>query len=125
MRVLIVDGSARIRARLAQRVAWAVADAPVAIDEAADVSEAARMASAATPDAIVLDVHLDAAAGTAGLARLRRLAPDATIVALTNEASDVHRRECIRYGADFFLDKSYDFDRAVELLVSRHVTPKS
>lgn len=84
--------------------------------------EALHASESCVPDAILLDVHLDAETGIAALARLRQLAPRAVIVALTNEASDVHRRECIRHGADFFFDKSRDFDRAVEVVADACMT---
>ena len=79
---------------------------------------ALREARSREPEAIVLDVHLDADTGIAGLRRLRRAAPRALIVVLTNEASEVHRRECLRHGgADAFLDKSREFDRLVDLVL--------
>jgi DNA-binding NarL/FixJ family response regulator len=118
VRVLIVDASARVRTRLAQRLTAA----GVEVAEAADLNRA--LASVVSSDAVILDVHLDADTGISGLTRLRQSAPTALIVVLTNEVSEHHRRECVRYGADFFLDKSRDFDRAVEL-VRRAAKPRS
>jgi DNA-binding response OmpR family regulator len=121
VRVLIVDGSARVRTRLADRLTAA----RVEVLEAADMREAQRAIGAFAPDAVLLDVHLDAETGVAALARVRQLASRAIIVALTNEATEVHRRECIRHGADFFFDKSVDFDRAVELVIDASMTRSS
>jgi CheY-like chemotaxis protein len=115
--VLIVDGSARIRARLAERLAGEAAE----IVEADSITASLAAVAFAAPDAILLDVHLDAGMGVTGLARLREAAPVAIIVALTNEANDIHERECVRHGADFFFDKSKDFDRAVELVIATYV----
>jgi CheY-like chemotaxis protein len=117
VKVLILDGDARIRARLAERL----------LGEGAEVVEATAFADAialafAAMDAVLLDVHLDAHTGVAAVARVRAVAPHVLIVVLTNEAGDVHRQECLRHGADAFFDKSTEFDRAVEFVL---VGPKS
>jgi DNA-binding response OmpR family regulator len=117
VKVLILDGDARIRARLADRLT----------SEGADVVEATALAHAialtfVAMDAVLLDVHLDAHTGVAGVAKVRAAAPHAVIVVLTNEAGEVHRQECLRHGADAFFDKSTEFDRAVEFVLAR---PKS
>lgn len=109
--VLIVEGSARVRARLAERLRAS----GVHVLEAADVRAGLRTAAASTPSAVVFDVHLEG--GLVGLTQLRRAAPKASIVVLTNESNDVHRDECLRHGADAFLDKSRDFERALELVL--------
>jgi DNA-binding NarL/FixJ family response regulator len=117
VRILIVDGSARVRARLAERLK----PHATLIGEAAELNDALIAAEIACPDAVIVDVHVDVDMGIAGLRRLRRAVPDATIVVLTNEATEFHRGECVRAGADFFFDKSVDFDRAVEVVAARSV----
>ena len=111
--MVIVDGSAVVRARLAERFGGG----PWVVVHCADMSEAHAAAAATEPDAVLLDVHLGPGAGVGGLARLRGALPEALIVVLTNEANDVYRAECLRHGADAVLDKAHDFDRAVELVL--------
>ncbi len=118
MRVLVVDASPRVRARLGERLRGR----SLVVVEAADVTAALAAAASNSPDAILLDVHGEDV-GIDGLAKLRQAVPDAFVVALTNEANDVHRRECMRHGADAFLDKSREFDDAVELVVTRLPRP--
>lgn len=115
MRALIIEGNPRIRARLAERLA----PHGVAVLDAQDLPTAMEALATLVPDAILVDVHLDARTGRDAVSRLRRAAPNALLVVLTNEASDVHRAECMRHGADQFFDKSKDFDRAVELVLER------
>jgi DNA-binding response OmpR family regulator len=115
VKVLVVDGSALIRARLSAELEARA----IEVVEAAFMAQALILAQATAFDAVLLDVHLDEDAGVIGLSRLRMVAPYAIIVVLTNEANEVHRRECIKHGADFFLDKSKDFLHAVDLVWRR------
>lgn len=126
--MLILDGDARIRARLAAALDEALAEArgsaPTDVIEASTLPEALACAPIEGIAVIFVDVHVDAQTGVGAVARLRARAPDALIVVLTNEAGEVHRRECIRHGADAFFDKSKEFDHAVEL-VGRRMTRTS
>jgi DNA-binding response OmpR family regulator len=114
VKVLIADGDARIRGRLAEQM---VSRGGAEIVEARTGAEALEIALRGPVDAIILDVHLDADTGVGALVRLRRAAPDALIVVLTNEDGELHRRECIRHGADSYFDKSTEFGRAIELVL--------
>ena len=124
VRVLIVDRSAHVRSRLGERFAdegFVVLDAP-------DASTAVELLVRDPVSAIVLDLHIAGRNEPAidGLVRLRRCASQAMIVVLTNETDELVRTECIRKGADFFFDKSRDFERAVEAVVRfSSVTPPS
>ncbi len=115
MRVLVVEGCERVRTRLVERLRAAGAT----VLEAATLRQAAAVVANGHIDAILLDVHLDAETGTGGVVELRRAAPSATIAVLTNEASELHRKECVRLGADLFFDKSSEFDEAVERVLTR------
>ena len=115
VRVLIVDRSAHVRSRLGERFAdegFVVLDAP-------DASTAVELLVSDPVAAIVLDLHIGETNGPAidGLVRLRRTASQAMIVVLTNETDELVRTECIRMGADFFFDKSRDFERDFEAVV--------
>jgi two-component system, NarL family, response regulator DevR len=112
--LLVIEGSARVRARLVERLA-----AVFSVDAASDLGAAFASIEATPPDAVVLDIHLDANTGIPALIRLRKTLPHACIVVLTNEANEVHRRECLHHGADFFLDKSREFDLIAELVRDR------
>jgi two-component system, NarL family, response regulator DevR len=117
VRVLIVDRSAHVRSRLGERFADEGFDVLHAPDAGAAVS-LLRLGLDSVA-AIVLDLHGGASTEPAidGLVRLRFAATDAMIVVLTNEIDELVRTECIRRGADFFFDKSRDFERAVEAVI--------
>lgn len=111
--MLIVDGSALVRSRLAERFA----DEGFAVTGAGDAATAMSLLTRGI-DAVVLDVHgAKDELGIHALTRMRLAAPDVMFVVLTNATDELVRRECLRRGADFFFDKSRDVERAVETMV--------
>lgn len=116
MRVLVIDDSPAVRARLV----WLVRDAAagVEVDQAGDAAEALGHADSAAPDLVVLDLHLPGLGGVELLSRLRQDHPEATVVVLTNHANDQYRRECLIRGAAYFFDKSLQFDCIAEIVRS-------
>jgi two-component system, NarL family, response regulator DevR len=115
VKVLIIDRSAQVRSRLGERFA----DEGFAVLHASDANAAIELLRSDPVAAIVLDLHSAGGAQPSidGLVRLRQSATDSMIVVLTNEIDELVRTECIRRGADFFFDKSRDFERAVEAVV--------
>jgi len=116
MRVLVIDDSPAVRARLVSLVRDAAAG--VEVDEACDATEALGRADSATPDLVILDLHLPGIGGVELLSRLRQNHPEATVAILTNHANDQYRRECLARGAAHFLDKSLQFDCIAEIVRS-------
>jgi DNA-binding NarL/FixJ family response regulator len=120
--VLLVDDAPLVRARLRERFELA----GMRVLEACDRNEAGGLARRNASDIrhVVIDVHV-AGFGADGLAELRRELPRAVLIVLTNEASTQHRRACLACGADFFFDKSHEFDRAIAIVAPAHTTPAS
>lgn len=75
------------------------------IAEAADASEAVRLARDRQPDAIVLDAQMPGTTGIAALARIRDAAPEATVVVVSG-FGDEARDRALELGAVAFLEKS-------------------
>ena len=77
-------------------------------DNAADaVADILRL----LPDVAVLDIRLRAGSGLAVLERIRREAPGIATIVLTNYASLEHRQLCLGAGANYFFDKTEEFER--------------
>jgi DNA-binding NarL/FixJ family response regulator len=114
MRVLVVDDVSAVRSRLVALLGEVVGADRVA--EAGDFDEALIVARCTLPQVIVLDLHLRGASGIALLPRLKAEHTQALVIVLTNDPSDLHRRQCVAVGADFFFDKSRDFDRVAAVL---------
>jgi CheY-like chemotaxis protein len=108
----VVDDALVVRRRLAARVREAGGD-PV---EIADAEQAIAATDANAPDLVILDVHLPGMSGLAALPRIKARPKPPVVVMLTGQPSEPLERECLARGADYFLDKSADFDRIVEIM---------
>jgi DNA-binding NarL/FixJ family response regulator len=116
VRVLVVDHSESIRRRLRELLREGSA---VDVIDTGDTTQALALAGAPV-DVVLLDIAVAtlASAPRAGLdllVELRRRAPAATLIVLTNHSSDAHRDACCMHGADHFFDKSRDFEAAVRV----------
>lgn len=114
-RVVIVDDAPRVRDRLK---ALLHADAPYAevVGEAGEAQAAIRLIRDRRPDVVILDLQL---VGASGLEVLRaiKLAPHAPVVImLTNLTALEYQMNYLKAGAEFFLDKSFDFERLADIL---------
>jgi CheY-like chemotaxis protein len=113
VRILVVDDSPGIRARL---VAMLLEVPGVEAREAAGADEALEVIRTWRPDLVVLDLHMPGRSGLEVLPAIKTLPSAPVIVVLTSHPTDHHRRLCVAQGADFFFDKSRDFARVVELV---------
>lgn len=111
MRVLVIDDSAAVRSRIAELLRESRSFERV--DEASDAAFGISLARTQRPDAVILDLQLSGSSGLDVLPVLKRADPPPTVVVLTNHATQAHRRECVARGADYFFDKSREFERAV------------
>ena len=106
-----------INAFLVGTMAIAVAGAALAPDPRSSAAASASVKAPQKVAAAAPSASEEQEPAIDGLIRLRHFASQAMIVVLTNETDELVRTECIRKGADFFFDKSRDFERAVEAVV--------
>ena len=113
MKVLVVDDSALVRQRLVEMISTLAGVEQV--ETAASASEARRAIEVRVPDLVVLDIHMP---GRSGLDVLDAVPADdpVTTIVLTNDATPQWRRACLQAGADFFFDKSAEFQQAVDVI---------
>lgn len=93
------------------------------VDEAADGDEALAQIARLRPDVVVLDLHLPGRNGLAVLAELRSAPARPRCVVLTNDATEHHRRESRLLGADYFFDKSTQFEDVLSLIAELAAKP--
>jgi DNA-binding NarL/FixJ family response regulator len=84
--------------------------------EAAGVEEAKRLLSRELPRAVVVDLHLREECGCELLEFIREAGLSLTVIVLTNDASEHHRRRCRALGAQHFFDKSSEFEALLPVL---------
>ncbi len=69
-------------------------------------------------DAVVLDLHLGDDNALDILARFRAAMPATKFIIFTNYAQPPMQRACMKAGADYFFDKSNEFQQLVDLLTN-------
>jgi DNA-binding NarL/FixJ family response regulator len=106
--VFVVDDSAFIRERLPGMLAE-ITGVEV-IGQAADGIVAVDSIGKLKPDVVVLDIRMPGKNGMEVLQELKKFEPAPCVIMLTNYPYPQYRKKCLDMGADYFLDKSADFD---------------
>jgi len=112
--VLIVDDSLIVRERLV-----AILDELAGIEivgQAGNVAEAVNAVRKLQLDVMILDIRLPDGSALDILRNIKQAKAVPTIIILTNYPYPGYRQECLKAGADFFLDKSIEFDQIPILL---------
>lgn len=115
-RVFVVEDSPSIREALVGNLeSTGVMEVVGMADSADGAMTDPRLGSA---DAIIVDLALRSSSGFELLSRLKGSSRYANVprIVLTNYAIAIFRERALSLGADYFFDKSLQFDQAVELL---------
>ncbi len=114
MKVLIADDSPLISKRLAQMLGEV--DSVQIVGPAPDGDTALRLFQDLRPDVVLLDLQMPGRSGVETLIAMRKQDKSSTVIVLTNYDFPEFRTACLNAGADFFLRKSVEFERAVEIV---------
>ena len=109
MNVLIADDSDTIRTCIRDMLK----DVPHVnvVGEASSTSEAVERIEAENPDVAILDIRMPGGGGLEVLKTVRAKGISPVAIMLTNYPYPEYRRKCMEAGAEFFFDKSSEFDR--------------
>ena len=112
----MVDDSALVSERLAGLLRETGIPWPMAW--ARNYRQAMDLINAGTgmPAVVVLDINLPGKSGLHLLRAIKTANSDITAIMFTNQVGDHYRRLSRSLGADYFLDKSNDFDQLPGLL---------
>jgi len=115
--VFIVDDSPVVRDRLVQLID----EVPqVEVVGEADIAfEAIQSIRRLRPQVVVLDISMPGGSGMYVLETIKKERPQPIVIMLTNFATDQYRRKCRQLGADYFFDKSSEFEQISDVL--RHL----
>jgi DNA-binding NarL/FixJ family response regulator len=113
-KVFLVDDSSMVRERLAAFIS----DLPnvEVIGQAERAAEAIRRIRDLKPDVVVLDISIPGGSGLQVLQAVKKHNPPPLVIMLTNFAHEQYRRRCQQLGADYFFDKSSEFEKVMEVL---------
>jgi DNA-binding NarL/FixJ family response regulator len=85
------------------------------VGQAANVAEAISAIWKLQPDVVILDILMPGGSGIKVLQNIKQAGAGPMVIILTNYPYPVFRQKCLQAGADFFLDKSTEFDQIPEL----------
>ena len=113
MKMVIVDDSAALRARLVEMLARI--EGIEVVGQAQDAAQALASIHALRPEVVVLDVQMPGGSGIDVLREVKRDYPETIVIMLTNHADSQYRTKCMALRADYFLSKSIDSALLVEI----------
>ena len=114
LKVLIADDSNPIRERIIKLLSD-ISNVEI-VGEAIDGIETAVMVRKTKPDLVILDLQMPKLSGLEILPRLKEMDPPPVVVVLTNYSTGPMKAICVRKGADFFFDKSTEFEKAIAVI---------
>jgi len=115
MKVFIADDSSVVVERLVELLEEEVPGAQL-VGQAGDVPEAVRGIQKVKPDALILDLQMPGGSGLDVLRAIRIDHPRLYVLIFTNYPYPQYREECLTAGANFFLDKSAEFEKIPTIL---------
>ena len=116
MKIFVVEDSTPVRERLIEMIGET--DGFEVAGEAATLDEAVGGILRTRPDIAIFDIQLAAGSGIDAVARVKRELPGLRAIVLTNYATPQHERASVDAGAEYFLDKSADFEKIAGILES-------
>jgi DNA-binding NarL/FixJ family response regulator len=120
MNLLVMDDAAAIR----ERVVELLSDIHEIdeILESEDAVSALRLIGEKRPAVVILDIQVPPSGmlrnGIDVLRLTKQQFPKTGVIMLTNFANPRYRDECARLGADFFFDKSSEFEQVPEAVLT-------
>ena len=85
------------------------------VGQAGNVAEAISDIRRLQPDVVILDIRMPGGSGIDVLETIKHDEAAPIVIILTNYPYPGYRQKCLDAGADFFLDKSTEFDQIPEL----------
>ncbi|MGE5313334.1 MAG: response regulator transcription factor [Acidobacteriota bacterium] len=114
VKIVIVDDSVSIR----RSVAEMLGEYPdlVLVGEAGCVEDGLRTIVEQKPDVVVLDIIMPGGSGLGLINPVKLLYPRCRVIMLSNHTDEWIRRQAQTYGADHFLDKTFEFEQLADVI---------
>ncbi len=114
MKVFIVDDSALVRERIIDMISE---NPGIEITgQAKNAQEGINSILKLKPDVVILDIRMPGGNGIEVLKNIKKNSSAPTIIILTNYPYPQYRKKCMEAGADYFFDKSSEFNKIVEVI---------
>ncbi|MFO6420636.1 response regulator [Hylemonella sp. W303a] len=116
MKILVVDDSELIRFRLVRQMEAIPGVERVLTASGCMVAKHLVASMQAALTVLVLDLHLPDGDPVRLIPLFKGEHQDLKVAVLTNDATDYNRQRCLHAGADWFFDKSTEFEQLLTLL---------
>jgi DNA-binding NarL/FixJ family response regulator len=83
---------------------------------AGGIRETSRLLEQLHPDVVILDLQMPDGNGFEIIESIKESRPEPVVIVLTNSGELPVRERCLKSGADFFLDKSSEFERLPQIV---------
>ena len=113
-RVYVVDDSDFVRERLIEMLSE-LQEVEI-VGGTGDPGEALAAIREMVPDTVILDIRLPGKSGVEVLRDLKKEKPSPMVIILTNFPYPQYRKECTEAGADYFFNKSTEFNKIANVL---------
>lgn len=113
-KAFIADDSTLVRERL-ETMLDELAGIKI-VGQADNVAEAINAIRSLQPDVVILDIRMPGGSGIDVLRKIKQDGVGPIVIILTNYPFSGYRQKCMDAGANFFLDKSTEFDQIPGLL---------
>lgn len=114
--ILVVDDSPLIIRRLLEMlreipgVAW--------IKHAGSYQEAVEIINTHHPRILLLDINLPDKSGIDILRTVKEEDPAVKVIMITNQANQYYQKLCVKLGADYFIDKTKEFEQIAGIIAA-------
>lgn len=115
MRIFIVDDSLMIWSRIMEMLSDISGVQLVGVS--GRVEEAIRKIHELKPDLVILDIRLYGGSGIDVLRSVKQDMPETIVAVFSNYTHPEYKKICEELGADYFLDKSKEFDKLPGILL--------
>ena len=114
MKVLIVDDSAIVLERLVSM--FDDQKGIQIVGQAQNGIEALKFIKQHKPNAVILDIRMPGGNGIDVLQHIKQIDPSIKVIMFTNYPYSQYQTKCLESGADYFLDKSAEFNKIPEII---------
>ncbi|MCH8069046.1 MAG: response regulator transcription factor [Candidatus Marinimicrobia bacterium] len=114
MNILLVDDSDIIRQAISNILSKV--EGIASIREVSNVKKALILINDYRPDVVIMDIHLRNGNGLNILKFIKEKFSNIMVIILTNDALPEYRKICDDFGADYFFDKSSEFEKIVDVI---------
>jgi DNA-binding NarL/FixJ family response regulator len=114
LKVVIADDSALVRERLAALVSD-LEDVEL-VGQAGNAIEAIEITQRLKPDVVILDIRMPGGNGIQVLEMIKANEAGPLVIMLTAFPYPQYRQKCLEAGAEYFFDKTTEFERVTQVV---------